>query len=170
MSNMYEIFMPIKDYEDTYAVSNLGRVKNIKTGKILKQWKKDTGYMCIGLTKNGKTKTYLVHRLVLETFKANPNNKPQVNHINEDKTDNRLNNLEWATPAENANHGTRNKRMADKLSISVYCITNNTVYPSAHEASRQLNLHSGSITKCCKGKRESTGGYQFKYYIEGDVQ
>ena len=169
MSNMYEIFMPIKDYEDTYAVSNLGRVKNIKTGKILKQWKKDTGYMCIGLTKNGKTKTYLVHRLVLETFKANPNNKPQVNHINEDKTDNRLNNLEWATPAENANHGTRNKRMADKLSISVYCITNNTVYPSAHEAARQLNLHSGSITKCCNGKRKSTGGYQFKYYTEGDL-
>lgn len=170
MSNMYEIFMPIKDYEDTYAVSNLGRVKNIKTGKILKQWKKDTGYMCIGLTKNGKTKTYLVHRLVLETFKANPNNKPQVNHINEDKTDNRLNNLEWATPAENANHGTRNKRVADKLSFPVYCITNNTVYPSSHEAARQLRIDQGDIIKCCKNKRKTVSGYQFQYYIEGDVQ
>ena len=187
MSNMYEIFMPIKDYEDTYAVSNLGRVKNIKTGKILKQWKKDTGYMCIGLAKNGKTKTYLVHRLVLETFKANPNNKPQVNHINEDKTDNRLNNLEWATPKENANHGTRNARIvtthkangtykkagkvtSDKLSIPVYCITNNTVYKSACEAARQLNLNKGNVDSCCKGKFKQTGGYQFKYYTEGDVQ
>ena len=186
MSNVYEVFMPIKGYEDTYAVSNLGRVKNIKTGRILKQWKKDTGYMLVSLNKNGKHKTFRVHRLVLETFKANPRNCSDVNHIDENKENNALNNLEWCTAKYNTNYGSRNERMAatlktngtydkiakinsDKCSIPVYCITNNTIYKSAAEAARQLNLNQPSVTKCCQGKRKSTGGYQFKYYTEGDL-
>ena len=182
MSNVYEIFMPIKDYEDTYAVSNLGRVKNIKTGRILKQFKDKDDYMLVTLYKDGKRKTHKVHRLVLSNFKANPDNKPCVNHLDENPSNNNLNNLSWCTYKENNNYGKHNERMAsthkangiydkisDKYSIPVYCITNNTVYKSAREASKQLNLHSGSITKCCKGKRKSTGGYQFKYYTEGDL-
>ena len=178
MSNIYEIFMDIKGYEGKYQVSNLGNVRNSK-GKVMKQNKRQDGYMMIQLFKDGKHKHHFVHRLVLSTFKANPNNKPQVNHINEDKTDNRLNNLEWSTPKENINHGTHNKRAVatrkangtyDKMSIKVYCITNNTVYKSASEAARQLNLDPSSITKCLKGKYKQTKGYQFQYYIEGDVQ
>ena len=182
----YEIFMPIKDYEDTYAVSNLGRVKNIKTGKILKQSKDRYGYMKIGLSEDGKRKTHQVHRLVLETFKANSRNCSDVNHIDENKENNALNNLEWCTHKENINHGTHNARSAatkkangtydkiakinsEKLSIPVYCITNNTVYKSACEAARQLKLDQGSINKCLKGKYKQTGGYQFKYYTEGDL-
>ena len=176
---MYEIFMPIESYEDTYAVSNLGRVKNIKTGRILKQSKENTGYMRVKLFKNNKGKHYSVHRLVLETFKANPDNKPQVNHINEDKTDNRLNNLEWSTPKENINHGSHNEqmastnrsigtyeRLAERRSKQVYCITNNIIYSSAAEAARQLNLHSCNITACCKGRQKQTKGYKFQYYNE----
>ena len=178
MSNMYEIFMPIKDYEDTYAVSNLGRIKNIKTGRILKQRKDKLGYMKITLTKNRQYKTYLVHRLVLSSFKANPENKPCVNHLDENPSNNNLNNLSWCTYKENNNYGSHNERMAsthkanctyDKLSKPVYCITNNTVYASAHEAARKLNLDNASITKCCQGKFKQTKGYQFKYYTEGDL-
>ena len=178
----YEIFMPIKDYEDTYAVSNLGRVKNIKTGKILKPTKETGGYMKVTLYKNGKAKYHRVHRLVISAFKANSDNKPEVNHRNEDKTDNRLNNLEWISHKDNNNYGSHNERMAatkkangdykkmsDKYSIPVYCITNNTVYKSATEAARQLKLDQGSINKCLKGKYKQTGGYQFKYYTEGDL-
>ena len=178
MSNIYEIFMPIKGYEDTYAVSNLGRVRNIKTGRILKPTRLTTGYMKVDLYKDGKKKMYYVHRLVLSTFKANPDNKTEVNHRDENKENNALNNLEWATPKENANHGTRNARIVtthktngfyDKISKPIYCITNNTIYKSAHEAARQLNLHQGSINRCLKGKFKQTGGYQFKYYTEGDL-
>ena len=180
----YEIFLPIEGYEDTYAVSNLGRVKNIRSGRILKgNEDKNTGYMHVRLFKNGKGRTYLVHRLVISAFKANANNRPCVNHLNENKKDNRLNNLSWCTHEENNNYGTHNKRMvstkksngdykklSDKYSIPVYCITNNTVYKSAHEAARQLKLHRNLIAMCLKGKRKSTGGYQFEYYTEGDVQ
>ena len=205
----YEIFMPINnyqghDYTGKYELSNLGNVRNMKTKKVLKPIKvtTTTGYTqyCVTLyDTDNKQHTEIIARLVLTIFKANPDNKPQVNHRDENPSNNALNNLEWSTAAENSNYGSRNKRIADankanghyaklaatiaatkkangtydkisdKLSIPVYCITNNTVYKSAIEASRQLNLDNSSITKCLKGKRKSTKGYQFKYY-EGDVQ
>ena len=162
----YEIYMPIEEYKDSkypggakYFVSNLGNIKNYK-GEVMKSSNDGRGYMKIDLHKDGKRKTHKVHRLVLSTFKANPRNCSDVNHINEDPSDNRLNNLEWMTHKENINYGSR----TEKCSKSVYCITNNTVYASACEAARKLNLNQSSITKCLKGKRKSTGGYQFKYF------
>ena len=163
MNDMYEIFMDIKGYEGKYQVSNLGNVRNSK-GKVMKQNKDKDGYMIITLHKDGKTKTHKVHRLVLSSFKANPDNKPQVNHKDENKENNNLNNLEWCTSKENVNYGTRNERVAEKFSKPVYCITNNTIYKSSCEAARQLNLNQSSITKCLKGKFTQTKGYQFKYY------
>ena len=180
---MYEVFMPIENYEDTYAVSNLGRVKNIKTGRILKQSKDGYDYMKVDLYKDGERKTRHVHRLVLETFKANPDNKPHVNHLDENKENNNLNNLAWSTVAENNSWGTKNSRanetkrkngVFDKLAKNnnlnppkkVLCITICKVYESAHEAARDLNLNNSAITQCCKGKYNRTKGYQFKYYDE----
>lgn len=188
----YEIYMNIGNYQgidlSNYEVSNLGNVRNAKTKKVLKPIKHvtNTGYMHLDVVlsdTNHKKHTIIIARLVISTFKANPDNKPQVNHINEDPTDNRLNNLQWVTPKENNDHGTRNTRMVatmkangtytkisdimkdnKKRSIPVYCITNNTIYSSATEAARQLNLDQGSITKCLKGKFKQTKGYQFKYY------
>lgn len=177
---MYEIFMDIKGYEGQYQVSNLGNIRNSK-GKILKDRFDKDGYKKVTLCKDGNKKTYRVHRLVLETFKANPDNKPQINHRNEDKTDNRLNNLEWSTPKENSNYGTRTARSVEtkrkngyynelaktnKLNApkKVLCITTGKVYESAHEAARDLNLNNSTITQCCKGKRPQHKGYQFKYY------
>ena len=166
---MKEIFMDIKGYEGKYQVSNLGNIRNIKTGRIMKQHKTKEGYMRIALCKNNKYKKYYVHRLVLETFKPNSNNELQVNHIDENKENNTLENLEWMTAKENANHGTRTERAAKGHMIPVYCITNNKVYKSATEAARQLNLHSGSVTACCKNKHKTAAGYEFKYYnVKGD--
>ena len=176
----YEIFIPInkyqgRDYTGKYEVSNLGNVRNMKTGKVLKPIKvvTNTGYtqynVCLSDTDN-KKHTEIIARLVLTTFKANPRNCSDVNHRNEDTSDNSLNNLEWTSHKDNLNYGSRNERIANKNSIPIYCITNNTVYKSATEAAKQLNLDQATITKCCKNKRSHTGGFKFEYYTEGDVQ
>lgn len=101
-----EIFKDIKGYEGLYQISNLGNVKSLKFNKqrILKSLKNGRGYLNIRLYKNDINKTYSIHRLVALNFIPNPKNKPDVNHINAIKTDNRIDNLEWTTTQENVNH------------------------------------------------------------------
>ena len=111
-----EIWKDIPGFEGRYYISSMGRVKSVRPGwgiYIMKQH--DTcGYYTVQL---GNTqKTYYVHRLVAENFVPNPDNKPQVNHINEDKHDNRADNLNWMTRSENCNWGTRNQRIRDFMS------------------------------------------------------
>lgn len=100
---MEEIWKSILDYEEYYEVSNLGNIRNIKTNRILKQ-SVSFGYKRIKLTKNGKGKEFSVHRVVLQSFTENSDNKPIVNHKDGDKFNNYLNNLEWCTAKENVNH------------------------------------------------------------------
>ena len=104
-----EIWKPIKDFEGYYEVSNIGRVRSLnykRTGKekILKNIKDYKGYLEVVLTKNGKRKQFKVHRLVAEAFIPNPENKPCIDHINTVKSDNRVENLRWATYKENSNN------------------------------------------------------------------
>ena len=103
----------VKGYEGLYYVSNMGDVKN-KNGRAMKQ-RKVKGYNMVNLTKNGVAKGETVSRLVAKAFIPNPYNKKEVNHIDENKLNNHVSNLEWVTPKENSNHGTRNKRIADKI-------------------------------------------------------
>lgn len=169
---MKELWKDIKDYEGIYQVSTLGRVKRVKTGRILKPFKHLKGYLLINLCKNNIAYTKTIHRLVAQTFIPNPENKPQVNHIDEDKTNNMVSNLEWVTAEENINHGTRNERVGESNSIPIIATNlktgESTEFYGTSECSRQLDLHQQNITSVLKGTRRQTGGYTFKYLNEGD--
>ena len=162
---MKEIWKDINEYPN-YMVSNMGNVKSLNykhTGreKILKSSVDKIGYMYVGLCKNGVKKKCQVHRLVAEAFYGEIPNGMQVNHINEIKTDNRLENLNLMTPKENCNWGTRNKRVAEKATngkcskpvLKIDPISNEIVaeFPSLREVERQLGISNSSILKCCKG-------------------
>lgn len=107
-----EIWKAIKGYEGLYEVSNLGNVRSIRTNITLKKGITRKGYNIVVLCNNGKRTTKTVHRLVATAFVENPLNKTEVNHIDEDKTNNRADNLEWVTHIENSRHGTRGNRIA----------------------------------------------------------
>ena len=110
---MKEIWKDVKGYEGMYCVSNFGRVKSFKRKKamILKPFYNMDGYLNVELRDSKSRKTISVHRLVAIAFVPNPLNKPQVNHIDEVKTNNNISNLEWVTQKENMNHGTRIERV-----------------------------------------------------------
>lgn len=99
----------IEGFDGIYSVSNYGDVKNNRTGKLMKPRKNEKGYLHIGLTTNGKQKNMRVHRLVAQAFIPNPENKPQVNHIDFDKENNCVNNLEWVTNKENTQYSICNR-------------------------------------------------------------
>ena len=124
---MFEEWRDIEGYEGLYSISNFGRVKSLNyynTGKekLLKQGKtgRDKDYYSVALSKNGKLKSYLVHRLVAITFIPNPDNLPQVNHKDEDKSNNCVENLEWCDNNYNSNYGTRNEKVAKSKSHKTY--------------------------------------------------
>lgn len=159
-----EIWRPVVGYEN-YEVSSLGRVRNFKTEQIRTLEKTRNGYLRVTLKINCIQYHKLVHRLVAEAFIPNPYNLPQINHINENKLDNRVENLEWCNAKYNANFGSRN----EKLSIPVAQYTLEgvlvAIYPSAREASRQTRIDCGSIVKVCKKQKnfKTAGGFIWRY-------
>lgn len=166
---MDEIWHDIEGYKGLYQVSNKGRVKSLKWGKerILRPGINSSGYLLVKLCKNGVGLYKFIHRLVAQAFIPNPENKPQVNHKDENKLNNCVDNLEWSTAKENSNYGSRNERVGDSQSkpILQYSKSGEFIreWKGASEVERVLSINNGNINSCCKGRYKSSGGFIWKY-------
>lgn len=162
---MSEVWRDVKGYEGRYQVSSMGRVKSLKWNKerFLKPSRDKDGYLLVTLCAGGKRKTLKVHRLVCEAFHKNTDNKPQVNHINEDKADNRACNLEWCTCKQNINHGSRNERVSKP--VGQYSLDGKLIklWPSTMEVERQTGFNHGNINQVANGKLKQAYGFIWKY-------
>ena len=194
-----EEFVDIKNYDGRYKIGNKGTVIGVSRSKdnrynnkqwILKQYEDKNGYMYVTLQKDKKRKTIKVHRLVAQTFLENPNNFPQVNHIDGNKKNNNENNLEWCTAKHNMNEAVRiglfdickkiqrknaiknnlgkNHVYANEVTkkkIGQYDKNDNLIktYESISEASRQTGINIMSISYCANKKRKSGGGYLWHF-------
>ena len=194
---MEEIWKSISDYEN-YQISNLGNIKslnyhNMKIEKLLKPTIGKRGYMYINLINNNQHKRFYIHKLVAMAFcdinnikrvDANDNSKIQVNHINENKLDNRACNLEWCTLKYNINYGTRLNRMVEtnknngnidkfvqyakqNFSKKVYQYDINynllNIWDSTKEIERKLGYDSSQIASVCRGNHKTAKGYIWSY-------
>lgn len=173
---MYEEWRNIEGFEGFYQVSNQGNVRSLNyhnwgIAKNLTPVIDRYGYERVCMCKNGKQFNRQVHRMVAQAFIDNPTSLPQINHINEIKTDNRVENLEWVSAKDNANHGTRNHRMSrskqnknckaliqlDKQGSEI------RRWVSFMEVNRVLGYDVGFLARCCKGRCETAYGFKWQY-------
>lgn len=179
-----EIWKDIENYEGLYQVSNLGRVRRVDSevntgiknsekrickGGMLKQNLKRNGYLSVDLSKEQKVKTISVHRLVAKAFILNDDeNKNQVNHINANKQDNRVENLEWVTPQENHNHAKENGLHYAPNKKQILCVELNKTFESSYSAAEYLNnkyfKNSKQIKNVAAKIRSAACGFQTKAY------
>jgi hypothetical protein len=173
-----EIWKDIENYEGMYQVSEKGRVKSLnynhtKKEKILKGVKDKGGYLYVGLWKDGKQTNQLIHRLIAQAFIPNPNNYEQVNHKDENPSNNHVANLEWCDAKYNTNYGTRNQRSGEKLtnhpSMSkrvdqIDMITGEVIrqWASTRECGRNGYTQS-HVSACARGELKKYKGYVWKY-------
>lgn len=171
-----------------YQVSNFGRVKRLSYIKELSssfnpKIKKPViiqerilkpaihpknSYMYVSLCKDNKPTTYRIHRLVAEAFLKNPDNLPMVNHKDEDRLNNRVDNLEWCNAKYNLNYGTRAEKFSVSRSKPIKCVETGIIYYGVREAERQTGIYQSSISRCCNDNYgfKTAGGYHWEYANE----
>lgn len=174
-----EEWKSIKGYEGLYEISSYGRVKSLsykyKNGKVREEIIRvpsvTHGYEFLKLNKNGKSKNHKIHRLVAEAFIPNPENKPEVDHIDTNKRNNMVENLRWVTRQENCDNPRtfRTHMIAVTRPILQYDIDGNFLnyYPSIAEAARRTDIIVCTIQNCAAGRTKTAKGFIWKYYIEG---
>ena len=190
-----EEWKPIEGYEGKYLISNQGKVKSLydKSGNyrehILVSRNAKNGYLYVNLYKNSKSKTKKIHRLVAETFIPNTNNLPCINHIDGNKHNNCIDNLEWCSYSENTKkaielglidkekffksgkdnimYNKHGKEHPSSIPVLQYDLKGNFIkkWDNIKDAEKALKLFH--ISNCCKGSRKTCGGYKWKYEKEG---
>lgn len=164
---------PVRDYEDSYYVTSNGEVyskeRDVVTSrgvyhlkeKRLKPFPNGTGYLFVGLHRNKQVELHLVHRLIADAFLPNPNNLPQVNHKNENKADNRLENLEWCDGKYNTNYGTGMRRRSIKMSKKVGILSSNgeleMSFDSLQDAAKHIGVTIQAISQSIRKNQKSKG-------------
>jgi len=171
-SGIGEQWKPIQGYEGKYEVSDMGNVRKVGYG-IMLPWKSNSGYMYVKLRNGNERKMHYIHRLVALAFCKGEFAGAVVNHINENKTDNRAVNLEWVSQLANVNHGSALKRLSDtkrnnpRQSKAVEAVDDEgrvvATYPSAQEAARSVGKDGSNIVRCCHNIKHTAGGYHWRY-------
>lgn len=175
--NIKEAWKDIEGFEGCYQVSNLGRVKSLSrivrsgngyktTKELIKIPYKKLGYLRTALRKNRKSNDCAVHRLVAIAFIPNPNNLPEVNHKDENPSNNCVENLEWCTSKYNSNYGTRIQRRVEKIKKIVYQYDKELNFIKMYNGAIDATLdgyNDGHIISCCKGNRKTHKGYIWSY-------
>lgn len=171
-----EVWKPVVGYEGLYEVSNIGRVRSINfhnsgKAKVMRPSLNTWGYLIVDLRKNNKRHSYTVHRLVAFAFIPNPDNLPEINHKNEIKYDNTVENLEWCTRKYNMNYGTGNERRRRRRRIKpiVQLDNNGNVvrkWETGFAASRYYQVNRRCIYDCLHGKQKTCKGFVWKYEYE----
>jgi hypothetical protein len=166
---MNEVWKPIAGYEGLYEVSSFGRIRSVVNGLLLTP-DEARGYLRVTLFRNGVRNRQPIHRLVAQAFIPNPRGKPAINHKDEDKSNNRVDNLEWCTRSYNVNYGTRIARQRVKVSKAVVQYDMNgqaiAVYDSITLASQAVGISVQHIVACCKRKYPYAGGFVWRYLTE----
>ena len=176
--NNIEIWKDVKGFEGLYQISNFGNVKSVDRiskhskgdltlkGRILKPINIGKGYLGVALSKNGKVKNHYIHRLVAEAFINNNENKPCIDHINGNRTDNRVNNLRWVNATENMNNPITTNRISQKNSIQIVQFTIDgefvKIWNNAVDAEQTLGIDRTGIRRCCRKVVKTAGGYMWK--------
>lgn len=189
---MKEVWKDVKGYEGAYQVSNLGNVRSldrttevrkgnntytiVRKGKVLQPLIRQHGYLGVQLfdrlqaTNARGMRTVSIHRLVAEAFVPNPDGLPEVNHKDEDKTNNRADNLEWMSHAKNSSYGTRGRRISEKNTngkrskpICQYTISGKFIeeYPSVSEVERKHGFAPANISRCANGSPQYHHAYGY---------
>ena len=178
------MIVPIEGFPD-YLVDTSGKIYSLKTHKYLKPNYTKKKYASVELFKDGKSKRILIHRIVAKAFIPNPNNLPQVNHIDENPSNNDVNNLEWCSAKYNMNYGEGAKKRHLKIDYSKPCYRINAIkngkkackpvlmfakdgkflkeFESAVEAEKETGVNRRHISDVVRGKRATSGGYKWKF-------
>ena len=181
---MDEIWKSITETDGRYEVSNLGNVRSVDRyarvcggsqrlvkGRNITPMKCSNGYLELQASMGTKRKCLLIHRLVAQYFIPNPNNYPEVNHKDENPQNNHADNLEWCTSKYNCNYGTRNQRCVEKVikkPVKQLSLDGKVIktFSMISEAKRPTGIDATQITRVCKGKNITAGGYKWEYAEE----
>lgn len=160
---MKELWKPIDEVNGRYEVSTFGNVRNTNTKNICKRGDNGKGYKNCKLWNGEKFLTRYIHRLVAIAFIDNPNGYKEINHIDEDKGNNRVDNLEWCTRQYNNTYGVLTKNKQKK--VLQYTLKNEfiRIYDSINQASKYTGASNTHIGQVCKKKRNQSGGFKWEY-------